>query len=154
MADLFTAVQKAAFEQTQQDIHDTFARPITIFKNSQKIVIFTNPEHNFIFDAGPNQTVTQDVIVSGVFQARILYRPDQPSNMFSASDGGVIGQPQLFQQIPQGDVRLKLDPTGAAFLKEATRVEFDDTVFNIKSDQRPHGLFTPKFYNFYLTRVK
>ena len=152
MADLFTPAQKAAFEQTQQDIHDTFARPITVYKNSQKIVIFSNPEHNFIFDSGPNQTTTEDVIVSGVFYARILYKPDQKDDMFRGGDGS-LRQDQLFQEKPKGEVRLKLDPTGAAFLNQATRVEFDGTIFNITADQRPHGLFTPKFYNFYLTRL-
>ncbi len=153
MADLFSPSQKSAFEQTQRDVHDTFARPITIFKNSQKTVIFSNPDHNFIFDAGPNQTVTEDVIVSGVFNARILYKPDQPSNMFKGGDGN-LNQTQNFQQFAQGDVRLKLDITGRNFLVDATRVEFDGTLFNIKSDQRPHGLFTPQFWNFYLTRLE
>ena len=153
MASLFTDAQKAAFEATQVQVHDTFARPITIFKNSQKTVIFSNPDHNFIFDAGPNQTTVQETIVSGVFNARILYKPDQKSDMFRAGDGA-LNQAQIFQQMPQGDVRLKLDITGRNFLLEATRVEFDGTIFNIKTDQRPHGLFTPQFYNFYLTRVE
>ncbi len=153
MPDLFTAAQKSAFEATQQDIHDTFARPITIFKTSQKTIITTNPEHNFIFDSGPNQTTTQDIIVSGVFQARILYKPDQATKMFSASDGGVIGQPQISQQMFKGDVRLKVTPDCAAYLIGVERVEFDNKIFSVNSESRPHGLFTPKFYNYYLTQL-
>ncbi len=152
MADLFSPSQKAAFEQTQRDIHDTFARPITIFKNSQKTVIFSNPDHNFIFDAGPNQTVTEDVIVSGTFNARILYKPDQKDEMFKGGDGN-LNQTQNFQEMQLGEVRLKLDITGRNFLLDAKRVEFDGEIFNITSAQRPHGLFTPQFYNFYLTRL-
>lgn len=151
--DYFTSSEKSSFEGLMQNVHDTYARPITMFKTSQKIIIFTNTEHNFIFDSGPNQTTTQDIIVSGVFQARILYKSDQPSEMYKGGDGN-LNQTQNFQQIPQGDVRLKVTPEGRDFLVDATRVEFDGTIFNIKSDQRPHGLFTPKFYNFYLTRLQ
>jgi hypothetical protein len=130
------------------DLHATFARPISIFRQAQKIIISTTPNHNFIWDSSPTNDIVSNVAVSGVFQARIAYNKLQNRNQFGADKGD-----QVNFKIFEGDVRIKLDPTGAAFLDGATRAEFDGGIFEITTSVRPHGLFVPNFYTYFLKKL-
>jgi hypothetical protein len=115
-------------------------------------VITDNPNHSYVWDDAPNNTQTVSTLVSGTFNARILYGDKQGKNFLSTRqrDGG---EDQIGAEVFNGDVRLKLDPTGAAFLKDSQRVTFDNELFEISTESRRHGLFTPKWETFYLKRV-
>ena len=133
-------------------LHDTFARPIYIFKQRDETIITENPNHNFIWEQAPSNTETKSVIVSGMFTARILYGKEQKEqNFISPKVGGA--EDQIAARLDMGEVRIKLDATGAAFLGSATRVKFDDEVFQILTSKRPHGLFDPKWYTFFLKKI-
>jgi hypothetical protein len=143
---------KALYEDQFNMIHDTFARPIFIFRQSQTIVITSNPGNNQFFQAAPFNDTVQTVAVSGTFQARILYSKKEDLAMFEPFGIRKLGGDQVGLQKEAGDVRIKLDPTGASYLFDAKRVTFDGEVFTIRSSKRPHGLFTPRFYDFYLNK--
>jgi hypothetical protein len=53
--------------------------------------------------------------------------------------------------MPQGSVKIVVDPAGYLFIKEARKVEFDGKTFSIKSDGVPIGLFDNQYYEFFLT---
>lgn len=154
MPSFLTPSEKAALEQQITNIHETFARPLFIFKLANETVITENPEHSYVFDAGPTQSVTTQVIQSGMFSGRILYEKKQPIGLFESLRGGSRGTDQVYMGRDEGLVRLKLDPTGSAFMADATRVRFDDTIFQIDTSPRPHGLFNPKWTTFYLKRLQ
>jgi hypothetical protein len=63
-----------------------------------------------------------------------------------------LGGDQVNLRKEEGQVRIKLDPTGASYLFDAKRVTFDGEVFTIGTSKRPHGLFTPHFYDFWLQK--
>lgn len=130
------------------NLHATFARPITIFKTAQQVVISTNPAHNFLFQDAPMNDIVQNVIQSGVFPARILYGKREDLTQFAGANNQ---QPVI--RLKEGEARIKLDPTGAAFLQGVDRVTFDNTIFDLTTSQRPHGLFDPNFYTFYLKKI-
>lgn len=123
-----------------------------MYKNGQQVTISTNVEHDFIWEAAPKNDQFQVIPVSGVFKARILYGKVQGRTQFNSSTQGK-GTDQVSAQLDVGDVRLKLDPTGAAFIQDATNVTLDGGIFSVETSPRPHGLFQPQFYDFILRRL-
>jgi len=144
-----TSGQKDSLGNLFFDLHATFARPIAIFKTAKETVISTNPAHNFLFEGAPTNDIVQDVQQSGVFQARILYGKKQEDLLPFAA----MRQAQPAIQIEEGEARIKLDATGAAFMADVERVTFDGNIFRVVTAPRPHGLFDPKFRDFYLKRL-
>ena len=147
MASLLTSAQKAALQSAFDSVHDTFARDIYIFKEAKNVTISTSPNYNPIYGQNSNlpDTVTREV-QSGVFQARILYNTDRAEPFVTAPQ---IDH-QLKLKVPDGSVRIKLDKDGYEYIKKAKRVDFDGRRFSIESDVRPHGLFKPTYYTFFL----
>jgi hypothetical protein len=136
------------------NLQATFGRDIAIYQTATQTVISTNPDNNILFQNAPFNSTTETVIRSGVFLACILYGQKQPLTPFNtvqrdnASDQNMI-------RLEEGQVRVRLDATGAAFIAGADRVIFDDTIFDVETTKRPHGLLLqPTFYDFYLTKVQ
>lgn len=152
MSSLIPSGVKAIYENKFNLIHDTFSRPISIYRQAQTIVITSNPANNALFQNAPFNDQVQNVAVSGVFNARILYSKKEDLQMFTPFGIRKLGGDQVNLQNEQGQVRIKLDPTGASYLFDAKRVEFDGDIFTIRTSKRPHGLFTPYFYDFILQK--
>lgn len=134
------------------NLHATFGRPITIWKTAEQTIVSTDPDNNYMFGGAPGNSETTIVQQSGVFLARILYGKKQNLSLFnsSARNGG-SDQNNIFMQ--EGEMRIKLDPTGAAFLAGAKSVTVDGDIFEITSSKRPHSLVgAPNFFDFYLKK--
>ena len=147
MSSLLSAAQKAALQSRFGDLHDTFARDIYIYKEAQNVSITTSPNYNPKYDKNSvlSQTVTKKV-QKETFKARITYDTDRAEPYVSSPEI----DSQLKLKIPDGSVRIKIDQTGYNYIKEAKRIEFDGRRFSIESDVRPHGLFEPTYYTFFL----
>lgn len=150
MSSLFTNTEKSLLEDQMNYMHDSFMRPIVIYRKNNEVVIYENPQHDFIYQTAPTNTLTVNVPVSGVFNARILYGQKQILDNFNSIGGR--GQDQINIRKDDGTVRIKLDVTGAAFLEGAERITFDNMIFTIDGGKRPHGLFTPQYYTFTLKK--
>ncbi len=152
MADLIPAGDKSDMEAAIADIHDTFARDITIYKNKKEIFVATNPVFESSYNAlyqklkNPQSTSERNVVTKLVVQARVQYRPVQEE-----SDEGGIGA-QVNVQWGSGELRLKLDETGYKAFKFATKIEIDGVIWRIVTDASRSGLFTPQYYVLYLER--
>jgi hypothetical protein len=152
MSSLFTDSEKYNLSSIFNDIHDTFSRPIYIYKKAKQVVISNEPTHNFLWDSAPSNSTTSVELVSGVFNARILYGKEQKMDQFdSATNNNAVAQNT--SSLEMGMVRIKLDPTGSAFIGDAQRVMFDNEIFEVTSSVRPHGLFTPQFYTYFLKKL-
>lgn len=130
------------------DLHATFARPIAIFKTAKEIVVSTTNNHNFLFNNAPTNDIVQEVVQSGVFMARVLYGKKQSNMPFAAANAM---QPGI--QLELGEVRLRLDPTGAAYFDGSDRAKVDGNILKVTSSTRPHGLFAPNFYDLYFRKL-
>ena len=139
--------QKTALNDQFNNLHATFARPITIWKTAQQIIISTNPDNNTIFGGAPDNNEVLVVQQSGVFMARVLYGKRQEPSTFNSTNSA---QNNLWLQ--EGEVRIRLDPTGAAFLEGAKNVTLDGFVCEVVPNKRPHGLFNPNFYDFFVKK--
>src|ERR1043166_1571317 len=71
MANLISDADKAAYKSALNDVHDTFSRPITVWKNSAQEV--TSQDSNF--DAFTDQGIKNVVYTpeSRTFRARVKY---------------------------------------------------------------------------------
>ena len=149
MGSLINISDKEAFESVFDDIHDTFARDIKFIKEAQRVILSTDPNYNYLYkNVRGGVTSVGRNIVEATFKARILYVGRQNEGMFDAE---VNAQIKVEKHV--GEVRIKVDKEGYNYLKETKRCEFDGRKFSIISDEMPHGLFSPKYYTFYLKPV-
>ncbi len=153
MGSYLTPAEENSFRNEFNNLHDTYARPIVIFQTAKGVVVATNPQHNYLFDSAPTNSIEQEIVVSGAFNARILYGKRQLlTNFGSVARNGAADQ--VGPRMDEGDVRLKLDPTGAAFMGGVQRVTFDGNLFDVITTPRPHSLIgTPNFYDFFLKKI-
>lgn len=148
---LLTDQEKLDISNQMWIVHDTFSRPIIIYQTAYTTVISTNPNTNILFENAPFNGVQQRIIQSGMFQARILY--GKKENLDAFGGGGANGQPMIL--LEDGEVRLRVDATGAALLASSERVTFDNAIFNVQTSPRPHSVVsTPDFFDFYLKKVQ
>ena len=149
MSDLLSSDERTAYQLAMKDLHDTFARDVVIYQTSQKTLVSTNPNHNFLYNSGPQQTVVSDVIVSGTYKARIHYPKEEKLAQFIRA-GGSKSEDQI--QLKRKDYKIKLvvEADVKTILDKCERIEFDGTVFAVDSDPRPHGVAGVQFWDFYL----
>jgi hypothetical protein len=145
MAGFLTQGQKDNIEAIIDRIHDTFARPITVFKIGTRTAIASSQNYNFIYRQQSANTVTTEV--SQTFQARIKY---------ISADEELLPDPNAGQDkiiLPAGSVKIKVNLEGYNYMKEAKRVELDGFRFSIKSNGKPLGMFGPQYYEFLLLPI-
>lgn len=148
MASILTESEKNSLSNQFFDLHDTFSKPIVAFKNAEELVMSTNIENNMFFPNAGTSDIAQNIIVSGIFNARVKYISKEDLRFFNG------GADQNTLKIEEGMVRIKVDETGSNFIKDSTRIKFDGTLFESVTSPRPHGLFGPsKFYTYYLKRI-
>tara|TARA_R110002020_G_scaffold207146_1_gene412526 strand:- start:2044 stop:2493 length:450 start_codon:yes stop_codon:yes gene_type:complete len=145
MASFLTAAQKAEYEAVMQNMHDTFARSIFAYKESQKVIVSTDPNFNYLYNnvKGVSQIVRKSQF--SALMARILYMDKQTEVNFDSEVNSTI---KVSHDI--GEVRIKLDSDGYEYFKDAKRVEIDGRLMFKVTDVRKHGLFRPKFFTYYL----
>ena len=143
MAGFLSENQKTNIKSIIDQIHDTFAREITVFKIGQRTVIASSPTYNALYKKQSSNTTSTEV--SQTFQARIKY-VDMNEELLKNPNPG---QDKII--MPTGVVKIKVNLEGFNYVKEAKRVELDGRRFSIKSDGKPLGMFGPQYYEFILT---
>jgi hypothetical protein len=152
MAGFLSENQKNNIKSIIDQIHDTFAREITVFKIGQRTVIASSPTYNALYRQQSVNTST--IEVSQTFQARIKYVDMGEEFLQNSRTGGSqsgAGQDKII--LPTGTVKIKVNLEGFNYVKEAKRVELDGRRFSIKSDGKPLGMFGPQYYEFILTPI-
>lgn len=143
MAGFLSENQKNNIKSIIDQIHDTFAREITVFKIGQRTAISSSPTYNALYRQQSSNTSTTEV--SKAFFARIKY-VDMNEELLKNPNPG---QDKII--MPTGVVKIKVNLEGFNYVKEAKRVELDGRRFSIKSDGKPLGMFGPQYYEFILT---
>ncbi len=146
---LIDDANKEDMRKVMKSIHDTFARDIKFIKDAKRVILSTDPNYNYLYKSvrGSVSTIKRE-ITEKVFKARILYVGRQEEGLFDSEANA-----QIKVEKNVGSVRLKVDAVGYSYLKETKRVELDGRLFTISSDERPHGLFSPQYYTFYLKPI-
>jgi hypothetical protein len=147
---LISDSQKTAIKSILDDIHETFARNITVYKDGVKILIASSQEYNGIYGktySGESSTSTTSE--SHTVKARIKYIN---ANEESMSDGQINSQFGI--EVIDGSVRITVDASGFNILKEAKRCEFEGGKYKIVTKGNPTGIFGPQYYHFYLQPIE
>jgi hypothetical protein len=132
------------------DLHDTFSREITVYKNAKRVAIASSPSFNAIYGNSGATNTSEYQTVSATFSARIYYLK-MDEEFFQNSSAGTDSQNKII--MPKGSVKIVVDPRGYLFIREARKVEFDGITFSIRSDGNPIGLFSNQYYEFLLTPI-
>jgi len=132
------------------NLHDTFARDIVVYKEAQKIVVNTDPSYNYIYNQTGGETSVQNVPQKKIMKARVLYDDNRDIEYF----GEFSSSTKIKRVNSASRVRIKLTKEDYLYFKDAKRIEFDERMFLIDSDVRPHGLFDVYFYTLYLKPVE
>ena len=147
---LISESQKNTISAIIDDIHETFARNITVYEEGKKILIAASSEYNGIYGrTGEGATSTSTTSVSHTIKARIKYIDARGANL---SEGGINSQLDI--ELVDGSVRITVDAAGFNLLKEAKRCEFEGGKYEIVSKGTPTGIFGPQYYHFYLKPIE
>jgi len=146
MSDLISSSDKSKFDKVFDDIHDTFAREITIFKKEKKVFVATNNTYNALYSRIKNQKGSDKIVETLKLKARIAYAGNFEF-LRQSSENEILGI-----DIPSDHIRIKINEEGYNLLKKATDIEVDGELFNISSDAAKSGMFSIKYYNILLKR--
>lgn len=147
---LISDAQKTTIKAIIDDIHETFARTITVFEEGERVIIAASPStlatYNGIYGkrAGGESSVTRNV-VSHSIKARIKYIDAKDESL---ADGQINSQLDI--SLINGSVRITVDGAGYDILREAKRCEFEGRKYEIVSKGQPTGIFGPQYYHFFL----
>lgn len=149
-SSLISESQKNTIKTIIDDIHETFARNITVYEEGRKILIAASSEYNGIYGkTSGGKTSTTKTVVSHIIKARIKYINSREENLAGAGIGS-----QLDINLIDGSVRITVDESGFEILKEAKRCEFEGRKYTIDSKGNPTGIFGPQYYHFYLSPIE
>ena len=144
--NLISASQRVALNAVMEDIHETFAREITVFKEASQIVIITDPSFNPLYNTAGQTTSYVNTPVYKTFKVRIQYNDDIGKKYWSES--GLASQIKLEAVV--GSVRIKIKSEDYQYIKDGRRFDVDGKRFVLNSTFKPHGLFDNQFYTLYL----
>lgn len=148
MPSLISQFRQNSVEKVLQNLHDTFSKEITVYKNAQGVCVSTSPAYNSIYgNKGPNQSIEYET-VSQTFMARVYYIKTE-QEFFYNGKGANGSNDKLI--LPQGSVKIIVEKDAFSFIKEARKVELDGVIYSIRSSANPEGLFNNIFYEFHLT---
>ena len=143
---LISDAQKTTIKAVFDDIHETFARTITVFEEGERVLIAASSTYNGIYGKtqGGNSSVSRTV-VSHTLKARIKYIDAKEESL---ADGQINSQLDI--SLINGSVRITVDGAGYDILREAKRCEFEGRKYEIVSKGQPTGIFGPQYYHFFL----
>jgi hypothetical protein len=73
---LLSASEKEQLNQVIDDVHETFARTITVYKEASEVVIITDPNFNPLYNTAGQTTSIINTPIYKQFKARIHYNDD------------------------------------------------------------------------------
>ena len=146
MGSLLTQADKNAISDAFDDMHDTFARTITIYQRKNEVFIATNSTYNALYKRIKAAQNSKSKVTSTTLKARILYAQKQIEQELSSISS------QLDIPVSKGLVRIKIPKAGYSILEKSTNIQLDGFPFKIISTPAPIGPFEPKYYTLYMER--
>lgn len=128
------------------NVHETFARTITVYEEGERVLIAASSTYNNVY--GKTNTGGKSVSktsVSHSIKARIQYINAKDESL---SDDQIDSQPDI--DLINGSVKITVDESGFAILKEAKRCEFEGRKYEIVSKGSATGILGPQYYHFFL----
>lgn len=143
MANLISAQDRQTYQSALADVHDTFARPITVWRTSKQTITSNDPNYD-VFSDTPIQANVTYTSESKVINARIKYIDRQNEEFGFIVAGTGVDVTQQFQL-----VRIKVTATDNEYIKDAAKITVDGQDFTMLTVPRPHGLFSNDYFTIY-----
>ena len=154
MPSLLTQSQKDSLATVISYIADTWERPIVIYKEAALVIISTDPNFNRFQQNIQDNDAPDRIPQRFEVPARIWYQKQQGFPYLFPYVGGALDETQMKNNIPNGEVRIKLKVADYdRFFLDIKQVEFDGYKFTLDSTERPHGLFNKEYVTFWLKRA-
>ena len=137
--NLISEAEKADYRSAFLDMHESFGRPITVWKTAERAVVASEASYNFVYDTN----VTSETIpLSGQFLARIQW--DNPTKE-------ALGEvPDYIRAKIRGNFcRLKVLPDCWEFISGYDKVVIDGRNCFLVGTARPHGIVDNQFLSIY-----
>lgn len=143
MASYFNASQKESFRSIIDNVHDTFAKQITVILPPTQTI---NLSSSFNSSYGTNSSGQKPTKIprEQTIEARILYR-DSNLEFFESQT-----EAPLRAKLPVGSVRIKVNSAGNDLMKDAIGVKINNEFYEIVSNGEPTMLFTEHYYSWFL----
>ena len=138
MPSLISDAEKLLLGNEFNDLHDTFSRPVTVYKTPERVVISTDSNYNFLYNDQEAIEVTY-VPISGQFDCRIEWQ--DPSKL--------MGWPEIREEIRGNICRIKAKKDFVDFISDAEKIEIDERPVQSMGTSKPHGLFNIDFYTLF-----
>ncbi len=146
---------RVVFNAALFGVFETFKREFTLYLDARTAVVNTTPNFAGMFgDASQNATgpgatpvAPQLYVLSGC----IKYGNGQPWEFI-----GPVGNNDQQNKVreSEGQVRIKVDRSGYALLKDCQQVVLDGFTFTLDTTPRPHGLVgDPDRWTFHMLKV-
>ena len=148
MGSLISDADKASYQNELLQVFDTWKRPFIAYFEPQKVVVSSNPNFSRFGNNSQNSTnvplTPQPVTILGV----IKHTEKQPYFYMGGDDA------QIKIKNANGECKIKVRIEDAKQFMGIKLFEVDGFSYRLKNTTRPHGLFTPALYTFYLERTE
>lgn len=145
MTDLLSSIDKAGIHAAFDDIHDTFARDITIYVQKKITIIDTDGNHNPMYGGqAPNGGQGNGPEYETFHKkARVKYLGLQDKTY---ADGTNVAS-------PIGTIRLKVDSETYQLIVKAQKIQIDDRLCQLVGDPARPGPFNPNYWTIEFKQV-
>ena len=144
MGSLISEVDKSSIGNVFTDIHNTFARAVTVFQRKNDIFVATNSTYNALYKRISTEPSSRTTVTQTQVCARIRYNQDQKEIDLPGT------RAQVNVPLGEGVVRVKIDKAGYDLFKKATNIEVDGQALRIVTAAGRIGPFEVHFYTLYL----
>jgi hypothetical protein len=151
MSSLLSQAQKNVANQAIDNLHETFAREITVIDEIANVNIQNPDDYNPLSDAkNPEVTYTAN---QTIIPARIKYidKADSEAELIFHGQGGSKAVSTALRQ-DYGIVRIKVDKQYTDLVKNSTKIIVDGKDCQLLMNYNPISLFDINFSVFYLSR--
>ena len=139
---------RANLESLLDSVFQTLKRAFTVYIKAQTAMISTSPAYTQfgqhdqnVFNPAVNPQAT-------VLEGLIQYGTQQPWEYIAPENRTNYMQDKLRNSM--GKIRIKVDITGYQIMAQCKEMNVDGFNFKLSSTARPHGLFQPERYTFFL----
>lgn len=137
-----SVIQKRSISDVFDSIHLTFARPITIYKDGERVSLSSNSQYNAFYRQQSSNTEFTEISLETTARIRYVKADEE---LFAFKDGSSASGNQNKVALPAGSVKIKVNKEAHEFIKDARRVELDGQRFSIVSNARQIAMFGPDY---------
>jgi hypothetical protein len=140
MSSFLSPTEIAICSGLHDQLHETYGRPLTLFKSDIETQIFSDPNYNAAYRPSVNNLNVQLTPVSGVFIGRIFYYDDAKlQELFATDVRADEGGAEARLQLAKGEVRVKLPIAALPFVSDMKKIILDNNSYIQLRDNRLHG---------------